>query len=94
MNAHTDSPEPAPPPLITGTVDDPIDHILTPEGALAVVQANAPSDCDVCRRALRKGDAFYRITLGLDDTPSYVVARLYRECTVVETSELTVCEIC
>lgn len=85
---------PAPPPFLTPEANEPIDYVITPKGTLAAAQVKAPSDCDVCRRTLQTGDAFYRVTLGMDDTPSYVGARLDRECTVEETSELTVCETC
>ena len=83
------SPESHPPPL-----DDSFLVGITPTGMQALTNAVAPEECDMCRRTLQTGDAFFRVTLGMDDMPSYVGAPLARESTVEETSELIVCEAC
>lgn len=51
-------------------------------------------ECDVCRQELETGRGYYQLTLGMDDTPSYVGVRVGASCTVESTSELIVCEGC
>lgn len=98
MNASP-SPESSPPspplrpPSPPSELDEPTDFIVTPEGVGALTTAIA-SDCDICRRPLAPGDVFYRVSLGMDESPSRVGEALERECTVEETSELSVCGAC
>ena len=54
----------------------------------------SPIDCDPCRQFLQPGAAYFRVTLGMGDTPSHVGAPAGRDPTVEEVSELLVCEAC
>lgn len=74
--------------------DEPIPLSVSAAGLAALGEALAPEGCDLCRKPLATGDAFFRATVGMDDEPSYVGARLGRESTVEETSELVVCAGC
>lgn len=86
MNAaHT---EPSPPPLIEQVV------VLTPSGVDALTDSNNPRECDLCRRPLAHGDAYHRVTIGMDEAPSHIGASLAHESTVEDVSELIVCAAC
>lgn len=55
----------------------------------------SPFECDLCRRHFSPGDAFYRVTLGMDTTPSIIGRPAHEEPSVVEeVSELVVCAVC
>ena len=64
---------------------------LTPEGAQAL--ARYPEECCLCREVLAKGDSFYRITLGMDEAPSFAGLPSAGEF-CEDTSELVVCQGC
>lgn len=67
---------------------------ITSAGVDALTDTFAPSECDLCRCSLRPGDAYYRVTLGMDETPSIIGAPLETETTVEDVSELVVCAGC
>lgn len=89
MNAEVR--EPSLPPLI-----EPTEQVIriTQSGVDALTDSHCPRECDLCRRSLSKGDAYFRVTLGMDDTPSHVGAPLASESTVEDMSELIVCAGC
>lgn len=67
---------------------------LTPAGAEALARIAIPDECDICRKPFAQGDPYFRVTLGMDETPSHVGAPIEHESTVEETSELIVCADC
>lgn len=96
MNAFESIAPPAPHPTAPLTAAEPIDQVvhITGAGVDALTACYAPSDCDLCRRVFARGDAYYRVTLGMDDRPSHVGARIEHEPTVEDTTELTICAAC
>lgn len=59
--------------------------ILLPPGVIS---------CDYCRRQLEDGDAFYQLTVGMDEAPRFVGDSPAEGPLVEATSESTVCSRC
>lgn len=50
--------------------------------------------CDYCRRQLEDGDAYYQLTVGMDEAPRFVGDGPSEGPLVESTSESTVCSQC
>lgn len=67
---------------------------LTQAGLDALAASDCPDECDFCRTLFANGDEYYRVTLGMDDTPNHAGAKPAQDCTVESTSELVICSRC
>lgn len=69
--------------------------LVVPPGGIEPLKADhIPPECDLCRQAFAKGDPYYRITLGMDETPLFAGMPPLANSTVECTNELTVCARC
>lgn len=91
MNAAANTPPSERPSLVLPATEA---ISLTPSGVEALADCYSPRECDLCRKPLAKGDAYYRVTLGMDETPSHIGTPIALESSVEDLSELIVCASC
>lgn len=73
------------------------ERLVIPEGSAFSYDAGLPEptvSCDYCRKQLVDGDAYYRITLGMDDAPSFLGDGPADGPLVMDTTETLFCHRC
>jgi len=88
---------PAHPPhriLLGETAEGDLIVAVTEAGREAQLSEGIPVECAFCRVTFARGDGYYRLNLGMDETASTAGGKPTEGCLVESVDELTVCTRC